>query len=124
MKDAQLQTQKGRERNPELRSWTIREKISQIDFFDMVPQDYVLHLKEGADLTYALFLKNTTIKLTIIAESPAVHGQIFAFVAGGSSSLQVVAKFQASHTAVKLHLMAIQPDEADVQMQGKIDIAA
>lgn len=105
-------------------SFTVREKFSQIDFFEDKEQDYVLHLSEGADLTYALFLKNATIKLSVLAESPGVKGQIFAFVAGGKTSLQVETKFQSSHTGVQVHLIAIQGVEDDVKMQGSIDIGA
>jgi hypothetical protein len=108
----------------ESKTHTLRKKTAQIDFFDTTKQDYVLHLAEGADLTYAVFLKNAELQLTIIAESPTVQGQIFAFVLGDATSLQVAAKLQASHTSINLHLIAIQEDAATVQMQGMIDIAA
>ncbi|MDR2541191.1 MAG: hypothetical protein LBD11_05510 [Candidatus Peribacteria bacterium] len=103
-------------------SFTIRESISQIEFFEEIEQEYVLHLSEGADLTYALFLKNAKIKLTILAESPQVKGQIFVFVVGGQTSLQVETSLQFSHTSVQVHLIAIQGEGDEVQMQGSINI--
>ncbi|MDR0859586.1 MAG: hypothetical protein LBO09_00985 [Candidatus Peribacteria bacterium] len=105
-------------------SFTIREKFSHIDFFEHTEQDSVLHLSEGANLTYAMFLKNAKITLKVLAESPHVKGQIFVFVAGGQTSLQVETNLQSSHTSVQVHLIAIQGEEDEVQMQGTIDIAS
>ena len=106
---------------------TISKTSSQIEFFENTQQDYTLHLINHANLTYALFLKNAQIKLTIIAESPEVKGQIFAFIpaqASSYTSLQVETKLQSSHTSLKVHLIAIQTENTQIQMQGVIDIAS
>jgi hypothetical protein len=104
-------------------SHTISSLTSQIVFFENDNQTYTLHLIDQANLTYALFLKNANIKLTITTENEGVKGQIFAFVIGDKTSLHVETKLQASHSSVKVQLIALQQEHTEVNIQGIIDIA-
>jgi hypothetical protein len=112
--------------NSEESAMIVSGKTTQIAVFQEREQNITLSLKEQAELTYAIFLKNAKIQLTILAQDPAVKAQIFAFIPAqsvSSTSLQVQTFLQASNVEVKVHLIAIQEEGAEVVLQGAIDIA-
>jgi Fe-S cluster assembly scaffold protein SufB len=113
--------------NPDVSHYTFREPSSQIDFFHHTKRTLTIHLQDKAALVYAMVLENADVEMTIIAEENAVKAQIFAFLPAKNAahtSLKVQTVLKASHTAVNVHLIAIQGEGAEVSLQGAIDIAA
>ncbi|MDR0651065.1 MAG: SufD family Fe-S cluster assembly protein [Candidatus Peribacteria bacterium] len=112
--------------NSSEKEYIFREKNSQIDCFHQIKHSLTLHLQDEADITYAVFLENAHLTLNIIAEKNAVKGQIFAFIPAqknSRASLNVQTHLQSSHAKVHIHLIAIQDEGAEVNMQGNITIA-
>jgi hypothetical protein len=71
--------------NPTETNYIFRKKKSQIDVFRQKEHSLTLHLQGEADITYAVFLENAHLTLTIIAEENAVKGQIFVFIPATTS---------------------------------------
>ena len=119
--------------NPELKVYEIRESCSQIDIFQNVHQSLDIRLQEGIAFTYAVFLDNSELSLTIATEKKSdlqthsqIKGQIFAFIpakSASTSSLKVNAVLQASGAEVKVYLIAIQEEQAELSLQGEINIS-
>ncbi|MDR2416187.1 MAG: SufD family Fe-S cluster assembly protein [Candidatus Peribacteria bacterium] len=112
--------------NPLNTEYIFYEQSAQIDIFHQMTHSLTLHLQGNADITYAVFLDNAHLTLTVMAEENAVKGQIFVFIPAqknSHSSLNMQAHLQSSHTNVHLHLIAIQDEGAEVNMQGEISIA-
>jgi Fe-S cluster assembly scaffold protein SufB len=111
--------------NPKKTDYTIHESWQQIDLFQQTERTLTLHLQKKAEATYAMFLENAKIELTIIAEEDAIKGQIFAFFPAKNAShstLNVQTFLQSSHSKVNVHLIAIQDEKAEVDLQGAIHI--
>ena len=118
--------------NPDRKEYYIQGKQSQIDLFQKKQHTLTIHLSIETSFLYAVFLDDSILDITITTEKnvdssehSSIQGQIFAFIpakSSSTSSLTVNTVLQTSGAEIKVHLIAIQDEQATVTLQGAISI--